>query len=333
MTPGLTVLTPEAAAVAVAVVLPLAAFALAATRSERARVLLRLAQPPRERQRPLLIGAAFALLAVAAAQPALERTQGREVRTDAEALVLVDVSRSMAASASPPGTTRLERAKEAALSVRRRLDDVPTGLATLTDRTLPHVLPTADLSLFEAALAKTVGIERPPARDVALQATTLQALAQVVQGRYFSPGARRRLLVVVTDGDSAPFDIGAVAAALRAGRVRLVLVRIGESDERVYGAGGTPEPLFRPSPLAAQTLATLSDASNGAVVSSGDAAAQVAEDYLGDGPTSSEGIATEVVSLAGGFAAAAILPLLVLLADGARSRGTIRRSWPRAATP
>lgn len=313
--------------------LPLAAFALAARRSERARVLLRLAPAPPERHRPLLVGAAFALLAVAAAQPALERTHGREVRTDAEALVVVDVSRSMAASTSPDGATRLERAKEAARTIRQQLEDVPTGLATLTDRTLPHVLPTADVALFEAALEKTVGIERPPARDVALQATTLQALAQVVQGRYFSPGVRRRLLLVVTDGDSAPFDLGAVAAALRAGRVQLVLVRVGETDERVYGADGTPEPLFRPSPLVAQTLDTLAEASNGAAVSSGEAAAQVAGDFLGGGPTSSEGVATEVVSLAGVFAAAAIVPLMLLLLDGLRRRGTMRNAWPRAATP
>lgn len=296
-------------------------------------MLLGLAPAPPERRRPLLVGAAFALLAVAAAQPALERTQSREVRTDAEALIVVDNSRSMAASTSPAGTTRLERAKEVARIVRQRLEDVPTGLGTLTDRTLPHVLPTADLALFEAALETTVGIERPPARDVALQATTLQALAEVVQGRYFSPGARRRLLLVVTDGDSAPFDIGAVAAALRAGRVQLVLVRVGDADERVYGADGTPEPLFRPSPLTAQTLETLSVASNGAAVSSGEAAAQVADDFLGGGPTSSEGVATEVVSLAGVFAAAAIVPLLLLLVDGLRPRGTIRSAWPRAATP
>ena len=325
-------LTPEAAVIGAAVVLPLAAVALAARRSERARVLLRLAPAPPDWRRPLLVGAAFAFLAVAAAQPALERTRAREVRTDAEALVVVDVSRSMAASSSQAGTTRLERAKEVARIVRQRLEDVPTGLGTLTDRTLPHVLPTADVALFAVALEKTVGIERPPARDIAPQATTLQALAEVVQGRYFSPGARRRLLVVVTDGDSAPFDVGAVAAALRAGRVQLVLVRVGEADERVYAADGTPEPLFRPSPLAAQTLETLSDASNGAAVSSGDAAAQVADDYLGSGPTSSEGVATEVVSLAGVFAAAALVPLLLLLLGGLRRRGTMRNAWPRAAT-
>lgn len=296
-------------------------------------MLLGLAPVAPERRRLLLVGAVFALLGVAAAQPALERTRAREVRTDAEALVVVDVSRSMAASDSPAGATRLERAKEVARAVRRRLENVPTGLATLTDRILPHVLPTADVALFEDALERTVGIERPAARDVALQATTLQALAEVVQGRYFSPGARRRLLLVATDGDSAPFDIGAVAAALRAGRVQLVLVRVGETDERVYGADGTPEPLFRPSPLAAQTLDTLSEASNGAAVASGEAAAQVADDFLGDGPTSPEGVATEVVSLAGVFAAAAFVPLLLLLADGLRPRGTIRRAWPRAATP
>ncbi len=326
-------LTPAAAAIGVVVVVPLAAFALAVRRSERAGALLRLSPASPERQRPLLIGAAFALLAVAAAQPALERTTGRKVRTDAEALVVVDVSRSMAASSSPGAATRLERAKGAALAIRQRLENVPTGLATLTDRTLPHVLPTADAALFESALAKTVGIERPSARDAALQATTLQALAQVVQGRYFTPGVRRRLLLVVTDGDSAPFDVGAVTAALRAGRVQLVLVRVGETEERVYSPDGTPEPFYRPSPLAAQTLETLAEASNGAAVSNGEAAAQVAKDFLGRGPTSSEGVTTEVVSLAAVFAAAAIVPLLVLLANGRRRRGTIRSPWPRAATP
>jgi hypothetical protein len=329
----LTLLTPAAAAIGAAVVVPLGAFAFATRRSERARVLLRLAPPQPERRRPLLVGGAFALLAVAAAQPAIERTNGREVRTDAEALVVVDVSRSMAASSSPGAATRLERAKEAAQTIRQRLDDVPTGLGTLTDRTLPHVLPTSDAALFQSALEKTVGIERPSARDAALQATTLQALAQIVQGRYFSPGARRRLLLVVTDGDSAPFDVGAVAAALRAGHVQLVLVRVGETEERVYGADGTPEPLFRPSPLAGQTLETLADASNGVAVSTGDAAAQVAEDFLGRGPTSPEGSATEVVSIAAVFAAAALVLLLLLLANGLRRRGTIRSPWPRPAAP
>jgi len=329
---GFTLLTPEAGAIGAAVVVPLAAFAFASRRAERARALLRLVPAPPERRRPLLAAAAFLLLAVAAVQPALERTRGREVRTDAEALVVIDVSRSMAASTSPDAASRLERAKDAARVVRQGLDDVPTGLATLTDRVLPHVLPSADVALFEAALDKTAGIERPPARDVALQATTLQALAQVVQGRYFSRDARRRLLVVLTDGDSAPFDVGAVAAALRAGRVQLVLVRTGETDERVYGADGTPEPLFRSSPLAAQTLATLAAASNGAVVSDGDAAAQAAEDFLSRGPTSSEGVAREVVSLAGLFAAVAIVPLALLLAEGVPSRGRMGTPWQRAAT-
>jgi hypothetical protein len=328
----LTLLTPEAAPIGAAVVAPLAAFAFAARRSERARALLRLVPAAPEWRRPVLAAAAFLLLAVAAAQPAFERTRSREVRTDAEALVVVDVSRSMAASSSPEAASRLERAKDMARVVRQRLDDVPTGLATLTDRVLPHVLPTADTALFEAALDKTAGVERPPARDVALQATTLQSLAQVVQGRYFSVAARRRLLVVVTDGDSAPFDLGAVAAALRAGRVRLVLVRTGATHERVYRPDGTPEPLFRPSPLAARTLTSLAAASNGAVVSDGEAGAQVGEDFLGRGPTSSESVATEIVSLAWIFALAAIVPLFGLLADGLRGRGTIRSAWQRAAT-
>lgn len=328
----MTLLTPEAAVVGLAAAAPLASIVLALRRSDRARTLLRLPRPAPDRRRPLLVAAAFALLAVAAAQPALERTRVREVRVDAEALVVVDVSRSMAASRAPGAATRLARAKDVARRVRRSLDEVPTGLATLTDRVLPNVLPTADAAVFELALARAIGVERPPARDVALQATTLQALAQVVQGRYFSPAARRRLLVVATDGESAPFAVGAVAAALRRGRVGLVLVRVGGDGELVYRRDGTPEPLYRPSPLAGQTLAALAEAAGGTLVADGGAAARAAEDLLARGPTSSEGVTTEVVSLAGAFAAAALAPLLLLVAEGRRSRGTMRGLWPRAAT-
>lgn len=326
---GLTLLTPEAGLVGAVVALPLAAFAVATRRSERARSLLRLPPAPPER-RPLLIGAAFALLALAATQPALERERVREVRTDTEVLLVLDVSRSMAAASSAGRPTRLDRAKDVARAVRSRLDGVPTGVATFTDRMLPHLFPTGDTATFEATLEKAVGIERPPAQDQALQATTLGALAQAAQGRYFSAQARRRLLVVLTDGDSAPFDVSAVARALDAARIRLQLVRVGDAAERVYGPGGTPEPLYRPSATAAQTLAALADAANGVVSGAGDAV-QAADDFVGRGPSTTEGIGTDVVSLAGAFAAAALVPLGLLLLEGLPRRGTMRLGWPRAA--
>jgi hypothetical protein len=328
----LTVLTPEAAIVVTAAALPLIAFALAARRSERARSILRLPGAAPDRRRPLLIGAAFALFAVAAAQPALERIDERAVRTDAEALVVLDVSRSMAASAAPGSTTRLERAKDVALRVRERLDTVPVGLATLTDRVLSHVLPTPDAAVFAAAVQKTVGIERPRARDRALQATALEALAQTTRGRYFSPGTRRRLLVVVTDGDSAPVDAAALAEMLRAGSIRLELVRVGDTSERVYDAGGLPEPLYRPSPTAARTLDGLATAAGGVSVTGADTAARAAADFLGRGPTTTEGAATRVVSLAWLFVLAALVPLGLLVGEGLlRAQATMRFAWPRAA--
>jgi hypothetical protein len=330
---GLTLLTPEAALVGVAVAAPLLAALAAGRRAERARALLRLPSALPDRRRLALIGASFALFALAAAQPALERTPERPVRTDAEAIVVVDVSRSMAAAASPGSPTRLERADEIARAVRRDLPGVPVGLASLTDRVLPHVLPTADVALFETALRKTLGIERPPARDRALQATTLGALTQVVQGRYFSPSARRRLLVVVTDGDSAPFDLGGVATALRDARVRLELVVVGDASERVYGADGRVEPLYRPNPAAAETVEALAQAAGGVAVRSAIEAGQSAEDTLGDGPTRAEGVAARVASLAWLFAAAALVPLVLLLGELIpAARGTMRLAWSRAAS-
>jgi von Willebrand factor type A domain len=245
---------------------------------------------------------------------------------------VLDVSRSMAASGSPGSPTRLDRAKEVARLVRARVDDVPTGLATFTDRMLPHVLPTADAAAFEATLQKSIGIERPPARDRALQATTLGALAHAVQGRYFSRNARRRLLVVVTDGDTAPFDAAALSRALDAARIRLELVRVGDESERVYRPGGTPEPLYRPSPTAAETIDALAETADGVAVESGAEAGRAAADFLGRGPTTTEGGVIDVVSLAAVFAAAALLPLALLVFESApQTAVTIRTRW-RAAT-
>ncbi len=318
--------------VAVVVAVPLAGLLAAARRSRLAGSILGLPAPGLERRRALLIVGAFALLAVAVAQPALERELRREVRTDAEALVVIDVSRSMAAAESSGAPTRLDRAKDVGRAVRSRLEDVPTGVATFTDRVLPHLLPTANRGAFEATLGKTVGIERPAARDEALQATNLQALGQVVQGRYFSPQARRRLLVVVTDGESASFDQAGVARALASADVHLELVLVGGEDERVYAADGSIEPLYRPAATAGTTLAALAAAADGVVVEGPTAAARAAADFLGRGPTRTEGVATDVHSLAWLFAAAAFVPLVLLLAEGWTLRDTMPVGWLRPGT-
>ena len=101
-------LTPLAALIVLAGVLPL----LATRRSARRAAAVRreLGLEPRRRSRfpaAATVGAA-ALVGLAAAQPIVEYTTRHDVRTDAEAYVVLDVSRSMLArrdQGRPRGST------------------------------------------------------------------------------------------------------------------------------------------------------------------------------------------------------------------------------------
>ncbi len=138
------------------------------------RGALGVVEPRRRELVPPLVGLVLGgvLLGLAAAQPVFEWTSDRTVRTDAEAFVVLDVSRSMLAQRSLDEPMRIERAKKAATELRAALPDVPVGVASLTDRVLPHLFPSADQEVFEATLERSVGIEQPPPRSSFLTGAT-----------------------------------------------------------------------------------------------------------------------------------------------------------------
>jgi len=150
--------TPLAALAALAGVLPVAVALVRGRQARRVRRELGLPEPLAGLRlgRPLALGCAFALLGLAAAQPSLASQHERTVRTDAQMLVVLDTSRSMLASSSPGEKNRFRRAVAAGLKIRSRLGDVPVGIASMTDRLLPHLFPTADQSAFRATLARAV---------------------------------------------------------------------------------------------------------------------------------------------------------------------------------
>src|SRR5262249_10864294 len=150
--------------------------------------------------RPLFAAAAIALLGLAAAQPVLTRTSRPESRTDAQVLFVLDISRSMAASRSPSARTRLDRAAAAGVKLRDAVPDVPAGVLTLTDRVLPDLLPVPDRSGFVGVVDRAVRIESPPPQQTAVRATSYSALRQIATGNVFSPSAKKRVVVLLTDG-------------------------------------------------------------------------------------------------------------------------------------
>jgi hypothetical protein len=315
---NLSFLTPLGALIALAVVVPLVALALVHRRGSTVRRAIGLPEP-----KPRVIRAAVAavvlaaiLLGAAAMQPRLEWTSDQRVRDDAEAIIVLDTSRSMLARASPKSEIRYTRATEAALRFRSAFENVPMGIASFTDRVLPHLFPSPDDDVFVATLNRSMGIDRPPPHGSFVStATRLTALETIVSRRFFTPTSRKRLIFVITDGESVPISGAKIAAAFRRPPgVDTIFLHVWDGDERVFN-GGQPEPQYSPDPRSRSILDAAADTLGGQVFAEGelDGAIAAARNALGDGTTVVQGEKRNRIALAPYLAGAVFLPLALLL--------------------
>jgi hypothetical protein len=319
---GLSFLSPLGALVALAVVVPLLASAALERRAARVREVLRLQEPGgRSRlERTAALTAVAVLLGLAAAQPVLARAREKAARSDAEVLFVFDVSKSMQASLGRTGMTRFARAKSLAVQLRAALGDVPAGIATMTDRTLPHLFPSANAEVFDATVHEAFGIENPPASSPGGApgglATTLGALAVVATKGYFSPGVQHRLLVVLSDDESLPFETASIGAVFRKPpRIHTIFIRFWNRRERVYRPDGKLDVFYRPDPSSAQTATTLANATRGRTFREDDlrSIVRAARTDLGSGEIRKRRLERARTPIAGWLALAAILPLGLIL--------------------
>src|ERR687895_1758238 len=195
-------LTPFAALVALVGLLPLAVFLRRERRGRVVRRALGLAGPAPGRAIPIALLAVSVLVGAGAAQPVVDRSPPQRERTDAELFVALDSSRSMLAAEGPNEPTRSDRARTTALELRERLPELPMGVAQFTDWTSPHLFPTSGDEGFRLTLERAVFVDSLGARESSLVATDLDALAAFARESYFTPGVSKRLLVVLTDGES-----------------------------------------------------------------------------------------------------------------------------------
>ena len=156
------------------------------------------------------------------------------------------------------------------------IPEVRAGIAGLTDRALPYLFPTLDPRTFASTLQEAVTIESPPPQQIARVATSFDALAGLGARGFFEPKLDRRVCVILTDGESAPFT-GPAAGC------RLVVVQFWDQNERVY-RDGEPEPQYRPDDAAPMSAAKL-----GPVAREGDLdrARELLTAAVGEGPFSS----------------------------------------------
>jgi hypothetical protein len=311
-------LTPQGALVALGALVPLAALALAERRSARVRKLLGLETAGLGGRLvvPVAVCTFCGLLAFAAAQPVVRTDRPRLTRRDAQAFVALDISRSMLASRSAGAPSRIDRAKAIADRLRTGLADVPIGVATFTDRPLPLIFPTTNAGAFAATVARAVGIEHPPPRSESRTVTSFDALAPVPGGGYFSPGIRRRLLLILTDAETEGFDVDGVRQSFHVPPpIAVVVVRVGEAGERVFGPDGIPEPGYTRPASTDRWLAQFIAATHGKAFGEQDLAGAVraARAALGTGPRTRLGTVSSRKDLAPYFVLAAIVPLGLVL--------------------
>jgi hypothetical protein len=306
-------LTPLASLVAVAVVVPLAAHALLERRARRVAQRLGLAPPPiRSRLGiPAAIAVVAGMLGIAAAQPVISGTRSRVGRSDAEVYFLLDTSRSMLAKVDYGSPNRLARAELLAESLRQSLGDVPVGLASMTDRVLPHLFPTLDAQMFATTLRNSIGIERPPpAGSEESISTDFTTIGNIAANNYFTPTTKKRLLIVFSDGESRRFDALTLSQTLRKGSVHVVFVHLWDAREHIFLTPSSTDPGYRPDPASRLEAARVAAAGNGNVVSEDTASLRAAaKGFLGSGPSTTLREQRTRVSLAPYVALVALLPL------------------------
>jgi hypothetical protein len=175
---------------------------------------------------------------------------------------------------------------------------------------LPHLFPTVDQRVFRETTREALGIERPPpSTSFGTNVTSLDALGALPTLAFFAPKAKKRALVVFTDGESQPVSTLGTDFAQEP-RIGVTFVRIGDATERIW-EDGVEEAAYTPDPNATETLAAVAAAVEGRVLEEGDVtgAAAAVRSALGEGPTTPRRIEGNRQALMPYVALLAILPL------------------------
>ena len=315
---SLTILTPLGALIALGVVVPLVALRRIRRRAGSTRTTLGLPQPRRRSLAVPVAGLVVGgiLIALAATQPVLEWTHDRTVRTDAEAFVVLDVSRSMLAQSSLDSPQRIERAKAAADRAPSRASG-RQGWGRVAHR------PCTAASVPERGREGVRGDRRPLDRDRApAPPLVVPDRGDVPQrAREHSRSALLHPDVEVASGDRAhrrrerwccqrPARGPLQARPGDRPRLRAVLGRGREGvlTRRARAA-------HKPNPGARGILDRLAASTTGAVYSEDQigAAERKTREFLGRGPTAVQGERAGKLVLAPYLALAALFPFGLLL--------------------
>ena len=310
---GVSFLTPLDGLFVLVAAIPLGALLITERRSGRIRRAFGLLDPSRITLAPVVLSIVLlpALIAVAATQPVVVHQHLVNDRADAQAFYIFDTSLSMQASSGPGKPSRLARAKRLALRLRATMPDVPIGIASMTDRSLPNLMPTTDTRLFDRTLGESVAIDSPPpSQPYQGRATEFQALAPVVAANFFPQSVARKLVVVFTDGEAQP--ISPILGLTLQRRVTPIYVHVWAPGELLYDQRHhKADPRYVADPSSTAALAELARLTSGQVFNEDQLSkiARASRNAVGYGGTVTHVDAYARVALAPWFVLGGVLPL------------------------
>lgn len=314
---GVSFLTPLDALFALAAILPVGGLLLARRRADAVRRLFSLPPQPNRGVTAGIVALALvpALVGVAAAQPVIVRQEQVGQRADAEAFFVFDTSLSMAARAGRNGPARIARAKQEALQLAGRLGDVPIGIASMTDRMLPVLMPTTDVALFRRTVLQSIAVDRPPPSQLYRdRATTFTALTGMTDEQFFPPSVTHPIVVVFTDGESAALPADITYAVSRDSHIHPFLVHVWRSGEHIY-AKGAVDTRYVEDPGSGAALGAFARLMHGRTFGEGDITGLAGAIDAAAGTARSHTTVTEYarVALAPWFMLGCVAPLAFLL--------------------
>ena len=276
--------------------LPLAAAALRAPphrrRAPRARPRRRPSGAPSSLRPSLAAAGDRTARARGGAARARPHGRARAVRRDAQALFVIDTSRSMAASSTPTAPTRLDRAVGGGRAAARR---DPAGRRraslTLTDRVLPDLLPVAD----RAGIRRRRPARRRDREPAAARRERARddATARSATSPPATPSRRRRRAGSSSCSPTARAipSRPAISPPRLAAGARLPVPRdplLAARRVRLRRATARPRAAYRPDPSGAATLRELAAALGGRSFEEGAGSARrprTSAGLAGSGPT------------------------------------------------
>jgi Ca-activated chloride channel family protein len=167
----------------------------------------------------------FALLITATARPLLSGNSRQIKEGTLDVVIVLDVSKSMAAEDCGPEVSRVERAKDVLLRCFPELDGNRLGIVTFAGSSFPQAELTDDFQALTFVLKNWVTVDSAPSQGSNIG----KGLSEAVQ--CFEKGDKKKIILLLSDGGHVrPEKLEGILADIGARGINVISVGLGSHE-------------------------------------------------------------------------------------------------------